>query len=362
MNVIYDNIIFQLQRTGGISVYWYELITRMLYNSINIYFIQRKKEASNLYQEILRNTIKSNIIYEYNIPLIIQRYIPILNSLPTDAIFHSSYYRIPLLSSKKIKRVVTVHDFIYEKRNKGIRKNIHKYQKKISLFNSDGIICISENTKNDLLEYYPEIKDKKIKVIYNGVSDDYYNIEKKNIGFDNKYNCITNGKYALFIGRRSKYKNFNFAVDVISQIKDIKLVIIGGNELSQSEIILLNSKIKNKYKHIMNINNYDLNILLNYAQFLLYPSSYEGFGIPIVEALKSGCPVVALNNSSIPEVIGCKDLMMTDLRVEEGLRVIEYIDKHREKIKKNGMEHAAKFNWDKCFNQVLSFYEEIYNY
>ena len=169
LKIIYDNIIFSLQKAGGISVYWYELIKR-LQNKNNVLFFEKNNE--NIFSKNLN--IKTHI--ESRLPIKILRYLPFLKNLPEKYIFHSSYYRVSL--QKNVLNIVTVYDFTYEFFRRGVAKTIHSLQKGFAINNADGIICISENTKKDLLKFYPNVDEEKVKVIYNGVVDEFKRLKK----------------------------------------------------------------------------------------------------------------------------------------------------------------------------------------
>jgi mannosyltransferase len=182
-----------------------------------------------------------------------------------------------------------VHDFIQEKVHNS-NLSLNSLMKRQAIINSDSIIAISENTRLDLLNFFPKLEQNKVHVIYNGVSDNYYPL---NTIIKDRCDSV------LFVGSRVDYKNFNLAVEVISKFPNLNFYIV-GNSLNESEIKLLNSKLSvNKWKLFVNPSNNELNTIYNQSSLLIYPSSYEGFGIPVIEAMKAGCPVLALNSSSI---------------------------------------------------------------
>ena len=260
MNVIFDNIIFSLQLFGGISVVWNELLQRA----------QADKEL-NLTELDYRNERLYRRLERYRIPDYMAE---------KPSVFHSSYFRV--LPQAGVHNVTTVHDLTYHFYRKGLPKAVHLWEEARALKHSEAIICISENTKRDLLTFYPWVKEETIHVIYNGVSDDFYpikNIEKKG--------------YLLFIGNSSvSYKRYDIAQEVAKRT---------GLELVTAR----------------NVTSEELNKLYNEALCLLYPSDYEGFGLPILEAQKAGCPVIAQNYSSVPEVIGKGGLLVEHSSTEK---------------------------------------------
>ncbi|WP_220797582.1 glycosyltransferase family 4 protein, partial [Paraclostridium bifermentans] len=286
-------------------------------------------------------------------------YLSLKIKIKPNSIFHSSYYRIA--NQRNVINIVTVHDFTYEYFISGLAKKIHVLQKKNAIKKSDGIICVSENTKEDLIKFYPYIDENKIKVIYNGVSDDFYNIEDSENKNNNRY---SQQKFIMFVGDRSGYKNFDVAIKVVENMENYKLMIIGGKELSQYEIRLLKNSIGDRYEHLKGISNEELNILYNSAFCLLYPSSYEGFGIPVIEAMKSGCPVVAMKCSSIPEVAGNAGVLVENKNYDEFIEAVKKLENQpfRGNIIKAGFKQAQKFSWEKTYKDTVEFYKEIYNY
>lgn len=307
MNVIFDNIIFSLQRFGGISVVWNELLQRA----------QADKEL-NLTELDYRNERLYRRLERYRIPDYMAE---------KPSVFHSSYFRV--LPQAEVHNVTTVHDLTYHFYRKGLPKAVHLWEEARALKHSEAIICISENTKRDLLTFYPWVKEETIHVIYNGVSDDFYpikNIEKKG--------------YLLFIGNSSvSYKRYDIAQEVAKRT---------GLELVTAR----------------NVTSEELNKLYNEALCLLYPSDYEGFGLPILEAQKAGCPVIAQNYSSVPEVIGTGGLLVEHSSTEKIVqqmveKVNEVQSRPMQGIIAAGIENAKRFSWDNTYELTKNVYRQL---
>ena len=245
MKIVYDNIIFSLQKAGGISIYWTELIKRFK-NKGEILFYEKKNN------NIFRKIIFYDVINESTLGFKILRYLPFIKKLPEKSIFHSSYYRISL--QKDIANITTVHDFTYEYLRTGMAKYIHIWQKGFAIKKSDGIICVSENTRRDLMKFYPMIEDSKVKVIYNGVGNEFIKLENSKEFLIEQFEILKNKKYILYVGDRSTYKNFNIAVEVLKQLDDYILVMVGGQKLSGFENELI-EPIKNRTCHFRGISS-----------------------------------------------------------------------------------------------------------
>lgn len=349
MRIVFDNIIFFLQNTGGISNYWYQMLIRFDDNS-DIKFYSRNN-SKNIFYKLLESKFNTFNTTNFNYPLLIDRFLNLkLNLFNSNEkfIFHSSYYRIN--KNKYAINIITVHDFIHEKFYSGIRRYISLIQKRKAIYKADLIITVSNSTKKDLLEIYPDINPNIIKVVYNGVSDNYFQIS----GI--KYNDDT----LLYLGAREEYKNFHSIVKILSNLVDYKLVIVGP-QLSKLETNFLNRYLKNRWSFFTKVPEQKLNELYNSSFALVYPSKYEGFGIPLLEAMKSGCPFIALNNSSIPEVAGDAGILINELTEEEVLKALKFIKLNRISIQKKGFIQSNKFSWENCFFQTYNLYSEMIN-
>lgn len=350
--IVIDNIAFYIQKSGGISVVWKELIQRFLERKENVIFLNYKHPPKNMFYAELG--LLKKIIYLRTICVKIQRYLPLhLFFIRKPFIFHSTYYRYSM--NPYAVNITTVHDFTYEYFSKGLRRMVHTWQKYLAIRHSNYIICISENTKRDLLKYMPDINPRKIRVIYNGVSDDYFPI-KKGVTFELPFEP---NSYLIFVGVRGGYKNFEYSVKSLASTKYNLLIV--GPDLSLHEIALLDLNLgRNRYYCTGRISNQKLNIYYNYAFSLIYPSCYEGFGIPVIEAQKSGCPVIAYNGSSVSEIIGNTPLLLQSLTLAEMKRCLEILESQEERceIIVSGIENAKRFSWDETYRQTILLYKE----
>lgn len=360
MKIIFDNIIFALQQSGGISIAWKELLSRALSDpDIESHFITYPNV--NAVGKALSFPSTSILSHrKLQIPISIERYLS--PHIQEKGIFHSSYYRT--VSNANVINITTVHDCTYEYFRNGLPLWVHHHQKQKALVHSKKIICVSEHTKKDVLRFFPSLKDEQIVVIYNGVDSCYHEIPQKEEKQLIHLVPFSSGSYTLYVGdRKSNHKNFKIAVKACA-IAKLPLVIVGGGILTRQEVLLLTETIGlHQVKILQGINNTDLNVLYNHALCLLYPSSYEGFGIPVIEAQKAGCLVVSSTAAAIPEVAGKGAILMDRISEFHFGDVLKEIQKDItlvEKVKKEGLINAHRFSWDQCYLQTKQLYQETY--
>lgn len=339
--ILIDGIIFSLQKHGGISVYFKSLIE---------YISKHQEKYTLLLDESLsqRFDVAGRVvsIYSQNFrPL--ERYrkclIPVKSS-----VFHSSYYRQP--NKSKIPAVVTVHDFIYERYQHGFRQWVHTIQKNSAIRAAQAVICISESTKNDLLEFVGETPGQTIYVIHNGVSDVFQNL--------NLEPAIT--PYVLFVGQRGGYKNFSLVLKAIAHLPDLELHCVGGGLIRSEELNGVPESVRSRIHHLGFVTDQELNVLYNQALCLVYPSSYEGFGIPVVEAMRAGCPVVSADCKAVLEV-GRDALTIvagSDPRdMAEG--ILKTVSSERVNLVQKGLAVSQGYSWDATHRQTVEVYRSL---
>ncbi|QJD58659.1 glycosyltransferase family 4 protein [Pseudomonas sp. gcc21] len=319
--ILYDGVIYKLQQSGGVSVLFNELIQRLPPESYRV-------ECEDLK-------------YPW------QRYMAFPVKAPYD-IFHSTYYRVP--SRKHGAVVATVHDFTYERYVKGPRRWVHTLQKLRSVASADRIICVSESTKRDLLEFFGHQYEARIVVVHNGVSENYFPVA-------GTPRCAQ----LLFVGARGGYKNFSAVAAAISPLRDLELLCVGGGAFTRDEVEFLERTLPGRYRHAGFLSNEALNLEYNRSLALVYPSLYEGFGIPVLEAMRAGCPVIAVRSSSIPEVAGEAALLLDTGEVEDIRWAVERVldPVHWGELSRKGQEQASRFSWDVTYRNTLEVYEDI---
>lgn len=295
----------------------------------------------------------------------------IIDQLKNDKIelYHGLSHEIPVgLQKSRIKSIVTIHDLIfkiYPMLYKFLDRKIYDRKFRYSCFNADKIIAISNNTKTDIINIYG-IEPHRIEVIYQPCDTIYY----KHLQIENsekvlaKYNIPK--EYFLCVGSIERRKNLILILESYQLLppgQRIPLVMIGRGKKYGKEIlgIIKEKGLENTVKWICNLeDNLDLKVIYHRSQGLLYPSLYEGFGLPIVEALLSKTPVITSNVSSLPEAGGPNSLYI-DPRDPEALAsaIVKILDDSnlREHMVKSGYEYAnRKFNEQQTTNQLMDCY------
>ena len=363
--IVLDNIIFSLQKIGGVSNYWHNLLRNSIKNN-NIFYFEDKYSNKNYYRSLVKLPEDFLAKDKSKIPLKIKRYLPVRNMGKSFTIFHSSYYRYAI---GNIKNVTTVHDFMYEKyfSKYNFRRMVHSLQKYLAIKHSDYIIGVSKNTLDDMLRYFPEFKNKKMRVIYLGTSDDFCPIENKYKSIKIQNYELHYNSYFLYFGNRKTYKNFTLLINAYSNLlknnRNIpELVIAGGGKFSRIEKKLLaKSGILSSIIKLERITNSELNLLYNYCTGFIYPSLYEGFGLPVIEAMQSGAPVICSNSSSVSEVAGEAVIFIDPLDVFELEKALSNLldDNARKDLINLGYKQSRNFSWEMMYKKTLEVYNSI---
>ncbi len=350
MRVLYDYQAF-MQRRGGVSRYFAELIDAM--------------SRTEGFEASLPSIFSDNEYLEGKKALLTRgsfrgkvRIMTALNQVAAVRalrgdfdVFHPTYYRPYFLKSLKRPFVITVHDMIHELFPGHVRDDGTAVNKRLLCRQASRIIAVSDNTKNDvcrLLDVAPE----KITVIHHATS----------LRYDDSPRLVER-PYILHVGERSGYKNFAAlleAVPLLLHRHGVDLVCAGGGNFSRAELELMEVRgIADRVRHFEGPSAPQLGNLYHFASLFVYPSLYEGFGLPLLEAFSCGCPVAASRRSSIPEVVGSAAELFDPASVESIAATIERVldsSSRSAQLAQAGTVRLRSFSWEKAAQKTLDVY------
>lgn len=370
--IIYDYQIFAIQEYGGISRYYHEIASRIarmpdfdpqilcpLY--VNEYF---EEYSSN--QKMRKGWKIKNLPKTYILKQILNQVISNLSidKSGTEIIHETMHTSNRFVGSKKHKRVVTIYDMMDEKFAASRDRNGRLAREKaVAVERADRIICISESTRKDAIELL-NIDESKISTIYIAATPDI-TLGKEDSPGERKISQLDK-PYLLYVGIRGDYKNFTRLVEAYHRSQrlnqDFQLICFGGGVFSAEEKSQINSlQLADK---VIQISGDDDKLAYVYrrAAAFVYPSLYEGFGMPPLEAMAFNCPVICSNISSIPEVVGDSGEYFDPYNVDSMIDSIEkvvYSETRSNHLKQLGQDRTKVFSWDLCAKQTSEVYHSL---
>jgi glycosyltransferase involved in cell wall biosynthesis len=363
IRIAYDHQFFSTFRYSGVTRYFYEIVSRLINEqdvSLSLYmgfhinefdFARFKNRYAHFFgyrRPVIPKTARLfNTINDSLFPLFIKRAGP--------DIYHQTYYRLHLPGFRG-KRVLTVYDMTGELfPDMFSRTDPVILEKQASIRQADAIIAISESTKNDIIRLL-SIPTEKITVVY----------------LANSLTALPGsrsphrGPFILYVGQRFLHKNFPVLLNAYchsSRVnKEYGLVCFGGSPFTkEEEQILAQHGLSGHASHMCGSDDL-LATYYSHASLLVYPSLYEGFGLPLLESMHYGCPVVASNSSSLPEVgadacIYFDPTSTADLtdKMERAL----FDDSLRGIMIERGHAREKQFSWDRAARETLQVYKRI---
>jgi len=363
MKVLYDGQIYAMQAAGGINRYFANIISRLpdsfhptltaTYRSPKLNYPNHPNLKLIEYKSFRPHRI-SRHVGEY--------YFQAATAFKKFDLAHPTYYS--LLSGQAFENyrcpiVLTVYDMIHELFSSQLDPQGAIVEgKRRAILSAQAILCISESTRNDLLDRYPSLENK-ISITYLASELD------ANLAYGSE--TVPSRPYYLYVGSRTaEYKNFDGLLlafsKAVSVNQELSLCVV-GSPFSPAELKLIaDLKLTNFIEHYGHANDSHLAKLYRCSLGFVYPSLYEGFGIPPLEAMSCGTPVIASNSSSIPEVVGDAGLLFDPKSPEDladHLLFLANSPAERDRLIAKGFERTKLFSWDKTASQTLDVYKSV---
>lgn len=362
LRVMFDHRIFIEQTHGGVSRYFAALAARLPQNGV------RPRICAPLYINSYLERLPSPVVWGKQVrpgrltmaagrrlgALIV----PWAARIDRASVVHETFFRAARSGPAKTPVVLTVYDMIHELfSGVGGGERVVAW-KKASIERADAIVCISENTKRDLLRFYPETAGR---------------VSVTLLGFDPATAPLlpapasgADRPYLLFVGARGAYKNFAGLVEALAMSRilkrDFDLLCVGGGAFSDEERRALSAAGLDRQTRHIEASDQALHLLYGNAAAFVYPSLYEGFGIPPLEAMAAGCPVVTVRSSSIPEVCGDAVEYSAPGDSESLMAGIENVvtsPARAAALRAAGTARIALFSWERCAAETAAIYRSL---
>ena len=354
-----------LPRRVGSSEYCFELLINLnridKKNQYLIYLPQNPtsdlpKESENWHYKIVRPK-RMWTLFGLSLEFLLKK-------SKVDIFFSPTHY-LPIVAP--VKSAVSVLDVSYlhfpelfKKRDLYQLKNWTAY----SVKKASKVFTISQSSKDDIIKKY-RLPEDKVVVTYPGIKSEsrIMNYESGSDTLRKKYGI--DGDYILFVGTLQPRKNIVRLIEAFSKIKnDIQLIVVGKKGWLYEEILQAPKKfnIEDRVKFLDSVTDEDLPIFYKNAICFVLPSLYEGFGLPVLEAMQYGCPVITSNVSSLPEAGGDAAIYVNPLDIDDITKNLESIIQNselREKLIKKGYEQVKKFSWAKTAKETLMALKSI---
>lgn len=310
---------------------------------------------------LLPEFLRRNIIWE-------QIYLPIFLKKERLDLFFSPSYTIPFFI--RDRAIVTIHDISYEVNPKWFpfrESLIRRLFTRLSIKRAEAIITVSEFSKKEIMKIYG-VGDQKIKVIYEAPETIFSSIPDENGIETIKKRYDTGERFLLYVGSILNRRPVEILIKAFSRVLkesgELKLVIVGENRTSPKKDFDGLSEslgISNSVIHLDYVSDTELALLYRAAQIFIYPSLYEGFGLPVLEAMASGTPVIVTNVTSLPEVVGDSGILIDNINENEMAEAImKFIrDKSlRNVYSQRGKKRAEEFSWHRSARMHLDLFSE----
>jgi glycosyltransferase involved in cell wall biosynthesis len=336
------------------------------------HFLQHRVRGTGFYLENLKSSLLEH--YSDNKYIFFTRG----EKLPGDVdVVHYPYFEpffltLPLFS--KFRKIVTIHDLtplVFPEHFKSGLRGILKWQiQKLAVQNSSMVITDSESSKKDIVKY-TGINDDKVKVVYLSAGEEFRKLDDGNWESEIREKYHLPEKFALYVGDATWNKNLPRLIEAVSKA-NVPLVMV-GKALTDKEIDIQNPwnndltkarKLAEENKNVLRlgfVSQEDLIALYNAATLFVMPSIYEGFGLPVLEAMSCGCPVVASKGGSLGEVVDKAGEYVDPYdigNISEGIKKVFNEPALQEKLSQKGIIQSGKFTWKKTAEETMRAYKD----
>ena len=358
LKILFDHQIFSSQVHGGVSKYFAEVIHRLPVNSWEVSAWLSNNEYAYNYHLFKGIHFIPHIVFRGKGRVMAElgkAYSVYKIQKGNFDVFHQTNFDTYCIRPLRDKPMVTTYHDINFLTEMNYNERMVKLQR-MSLERADKVIAISENTKKDMLNYF-DIAPEKIVIIHHG-------IEKVNIPTE-LAGRIYERPYILFVGMRHAFKNFTRFVQAFGLIADNYPeldIVCTRSPFTKDEMALFKELNISDRMYYCIADEVTLNRLYRDALFFVFPSLYEGFGMPILEAMANGCPVTLANASCFPEIAGDAALYFDPMDVDNIKQALESMiinDELRESYKRKGLEHVKAFTWDNCAKKHYQLYQSL---
>jgi glycosyltransferase involved in cell wall biosynthesis len=372
LKVVFDSQIFSAQEYGGISRYFFELAKSFSADrSVSIRIV------APMHINAYIANLSGDLVKGFSCPAFIRSsqskwakmFRRVFGLLLGDLairifrpnIIHETYYSPLKFGGEKVKRVLTIYDMIHEKfTDQFPSSDKTALYKSIAAQRADHVICISESTRRDVIDLLG-LDPSKVSVTYLGFSA----LGTAPSSLSAVDRVIK--PYILFVGNRAGYKNFKTLLSAYSSSRvlrdNFQLICFGGGKFTDLELLEM-AEAKLEENSILQFFGDDQRLSSFYANAhaFIYPSLYEGFGIPPLEAMANNCPVVCSSTSSIPEVVGNAGEYFDPYDTDSLIGAIERVigsESRMEELRRNGQKRLDFFSWENCAQDTLKIYKKI---
>ncbi|MDB8558554.1 glycosyltransferase family 4 protein [Turicibacter sanguinis] len=359
INVIIDGRMID-KHLHGIARYTYELIKYgQLSNKINYtVLVNDLDEAKEIFFDIEGLTfikMKSKFLSikeQFELPIIINKY--------NNIIFHSpSFVSSPFINKNMIMTIHDLNHIQFPQFYKFFHKYYYKLIVKFSAKKCKKILTVSNFSKSELVEWLNCTTDH-VAVTYNGIGESFKPVMNENIikTIQSKYGLPP--RFILYLGNLKPHKNVGTLLKAINHIKDKEIsLVLNGYPTDEIQYLINKIKISDRVKFIGFVDDDDLATLYSSAELFIFPSMYEGFGLPPLEAMACGCPTIVSSSASLPEIVldGATKFNTFDEK-DLAMKINCLIGNvELDNLIKKGINRSKCFTWEKCFNET---YEEYY--